>query len=453
MLSACAFPTQVQRFGVEYNEALSSMSNEQTLLNVLRASKGMPTHFTSVSRFTGTLSMKASGSLNAQLRGSGVTRTATSGSSLTTATSSGTSAAPAGLTTTAGVVTTPVSSSSVVEALAEGVDLYTPQIGGELNSGTNFDVQVFDQQKFYQGILGAVPFTTIEMLMNQGFEPDLVANLLIARVDVYATDADGKKTGDAVASIRNDASDRFRFQRIMDCNALDVSESRSPATRIAPISRLDIGNGQAKASLEQLLLFDGDKFALSDANGISANGANDADVYVVKPGSKSRVPRLIERQCAGIPAGPAHRIPAISQPEAEYVSGATASIGTLVDGMWTAQPRKVAIELVFRSPEAVLRAVGQMVRSQDTATAPTLAICADGTTDCTGDRKSRVPLFVLNKRRDAKALVGVRFAGENYSIANDDFRSMQVITIIQQLINLQKESSDRALSVPVRAVP
>ena len=43
--------------------------------------------------------------------------------------------------------------------------------------------------------------------------------------------------------------------------------------------------------------------------------------------------------------------------------------------------------------------------------------------------------------------------GADYSVPAGGFRSMQVISIIQQLVNLQKESSERALSIPVRAVP
>lgn len=84
---------------------------------------------------------------------------------------------------------------------------------------------------------------------------------------------------------------------------------------------------------------------------------------------------------------------------------------------------------------------------------PTLAVCADGTTNCAGAQKMRVPLFQLAQKRDRSALLAVRFMDQDYSIPESGFRSMQIVTIIQQLINLQKESSERALSIPVRAVP
>jgi hypothetical protein len=452
MLSGCAFQQQVHRYGVDYNEALSSMSNEQTLLNILRASKGMPTHFSSVNRFNGTLSMKASGSVNGALRGSGLTTTDTTGSSLSTATTVGTSAAPAGLTTTNSVVTTPGATVSLVNALAEGVDVFTPQIGGELNSGTGFEVQVFDQQKFYQGILSAVPFQTVEMLINQGFEPDLVANLLIARVDFYVEE-NGKKSGEAVASYRNDASDRQRFQWLIDCHVLDVVETRAPATKIAPISRLDLGTvaGKDRLTLEQLALFDGEKFGLSEAEGISPDGSTDKLVYVVKPGAKNRVPRLVARSCKGLSVPKA---PNAYQAEAQYLGDGWALVGEQVDGMAQLVRKKVVFEIVFRSPEAVLRAVGEMVRRQGQPGTPKLALCPDGGTDCSGILKvRREPVFEVSRRRERGALVSARFLNDDYSVPASGYRSMQVISIIQQLINLQKESTERALSIPVRALP
>ena len=459
LLSGCAFHTQVQRFGVEYNEALASMANEQALLNILRSSRGMPTHFTSVSRFTGTLSLKASGSVNGQLRGSGLMRTATNGGSLSTATTAGTSVAPTGTTTSGSVVTTPGSSNSIVEAVAEGVDLYTPQVGGELNSGTAFDVQVFDQQKFYQGILSGVRFSTVEMLINQGFEPDLIANLLIARVDFYEKDLKTKgKMGDAVASYRNDASDRARFQNLVDCNVLDVAESRSQETRIAPVSRLELGKDAAKGklSLGDLALFDGGSFGLSGGEGISADGSTDTTVFVVKPGTSSRIPRLIGRSCP-TPAKP-EKVP----PEGVYLNDGTAFVAGKKDshGVVEVAPTEVIMEITFRSPEAVIRAVGDIVRLQPAtfpasgpASIPRLAICVDGTTTCAAEDKHYKPLFQLSARRDRTALLGARFMNVDYSVPASDFRSMQVISIIEQLINLQKESSENALSIPVRAVP
>ena len=454
LISGCAFRPQVQRFGVEYNEALASMANEQTVLNVLRASKGMPTHFTSVSRFTGTLSMRASGSMNGQIRGSGATTTSSSGTSLSTATTAGTSAAPGGLTTTNSVLTTPGSTSSLVGAVAEGVDLYTPQIGGELSSGTAFDVQVFDQQKFYQGILSSVPIQTVEMLINQGFEPDLIAHLLIARVDFYREDpaTPGKKFGDAVASYRNDATDRARFQRLIDCNALEVAAVQAPTAKIVPISRLDIGTaaGTNRLTLEQLALFDGEKFALSEVDGIGPDEKTDAKVYVVKPGAKGRAPKLRKRSCEGLPP---IVVPEPYLPQAVYLGENEAMVEDKENGVHERVKEPVITEVVFRSPEGVLRAVGELVRREGQEGVPTLAICPKGGTECKGSEKKPQPIFELTQRRDRSALIEVRFMGADYSIPQHGFRSMQVISIIQQLINLQKESSERALSIPVRAVP
>lgn len=75
LVGACAFPTTVQRSGVEYNSALAEMNNEQTLLNILRAKDGMSTHFKSVSQFRGNINLTVGGRFNAQVRGAGLTNT------------------------------------------------------------------------------------------------------------------------------------------------------------------------------------------------------------------------------------------------------------------------------------------------------------------------------------------------------------------------------------------
>lgn len=450
ILSGCAFPTHVQRFGVDYNEALASMANEQTLLNVLRASKGMPSHFTSVSRFTGTLAMKASASMNGQLRGTGLTSASADGTP--TKTTNTTQVVNGGNTTTTTAVET---TSGFARSAVEGVDLYTPQMGGELNSGTTFDVQVFDQQKFYQGILSSVPFSTVELLINQGFERDLVANLLIARVDFYVQDPTTKnKVGAAVATYINDATDRVRFQKLMDCNRLDVAETRTSDTKLIPIKRLELGTaaGQERLTLAQLSLFDGDKFALSDSAGISANGSTDDAVYVVKPGAKSRIAQLIPRSCASRPEDE-DGVPS----QAVYLGEGIGLTAVTVKGVTSAQQTPLVMEIVFRSPEGAVRAVGDIVRDLKLKRPSTLTVgvCAAATsgTDCAGSEKLREPIFSLASKRDRTELIGTRFMNEDYSVPAGAFRSMQVITILQQLINLQKESSDRALSIPVRAVP
>src|SRR3569623_283956 len=83
LLGGCAFPNQVHRFGVEYNTALANMNNEQTLVNILRARDGMPSQTSSVSQFRGSINLTAGASLNAQLKGSGLTDVTGSGTSST----------------------------------------------------------------------------------------------------------------------------------------------------------------------------------------------------------------------------------------------------------------------------------------------------------------------------------------------------------------------------------
>lgn len=278
------------------------------------------------------------------------------------------------------------------------------------------------------------------MLINQGFEPDLVAHLLIARADVYLMDlATKSKVGEAIASYRNDHGDRRRFGMLVDCNTLDVREVSTPPTKLIPISRLALHDPTAKdgLTLEQFALFEGDKFALSDKEGISANGKTDDQVFIVKPGSKSRMPKLVSHVCRWTKDD----LLAANTAEAAYIKDGIAQFGS--------EEKQVVLELVFRSPEAVLRAVGDMVR----LAAPDIGICNGGGSNCLPKDQVRQPIFQVSKDSSRTALINTRFMDENYSIPSTGYRSMQVISIIQQLVNLQKESSERALSIPVRAVP
>jgi hypothetical protein len=63
LLGGCAMTGTVQRMGVEYNTAIAGIANSVTLLNIVRAEHDMPLHYTSVSKMTGTVTVKATTSI------------------------------------------------------------------------------------------------------------------------------------------------------------------------------------------------------------------------------------------------------------------------------------------------------------------------------------------------------------------------------------------------------
>lgn len=455
-LSGCAFQGQVERFGVEYNSALATMTNEQTLLNILRAKEGLPAHFTSVNRFNGTLGMRANGSLNGVLRGDGLTSTVNSGDSLNTTT------ATAGVTTVAGAT------NSLSDVIAEGVDQFTPQVTGEFNSGTTFEVSVFDSQKFYNGYLSAVPFPVIESFINQGFDPQLIFMLFVSRIDVrYDEDAPEikKRKGDIAFSIENNPGNFNKMLPFVECFQMSGADFTPNASRIAAMSRftVDQNNKSVQLDLEKFGIIDGEKFALSSKQGLSATQSDDDKVFLTNVPKKSRIVRFIldnntNKKCddnkrfsntgeifnsENPPKDKFIQLNKVKTPSDTDLSASKFDLPIPItndhNNIVGTRNISISLELLFRSPEGLMRYIGAYLRQPDKE----------------NGLLSNNPLFRTTPGRVKNALVSARFNGESYSLINPKYsvRYTEVLNIIQQVVNLQKESTDRPVSIPVRAIP
>lgn len=460
LLGGCAFSPQVNRFGVEYNTALANMNNEQTLLNILRARDGMPTHFSSVSQFRGTINLTAGASMNAQLKGSGVTDANGSGLSNTTATTNSTTTslmAPGAMpstSTVASTVVTPVATSSVMRTIAEGVDLYTPQVSGQIVSGTAFDVDVYDTQKFYQGITSAVPFPTIETFLAEGIDNRALALLTIARVDFrIGIDLKEFPNGTTIRSFVNDPNDLPRsleFKKFVDCYELGSGTIPKKMTRLIAISRITRGaDGKpVPLPLDKIIAIDGEKFDFS-REAVPGAADKDDDIYLDRVTAEQRVARLSQRAttCKGpddqivdapLPNGSKVRVAVPNAPPKDPIYLGEGFAYLFADGKPQTVP--VTIAITFRSPEGVFRYLGAYL-SNGLGT----SIQIDGS-----------PLFSVADGRSADALAQANYRRKFYSLVNEPGthdRNAQVFTILQQLINLQKEASERPTTIPVRAIP
>lgn len=462
-LGACAFPKHVERFGVEYNSALAGMNNEQTLLNILRARDGMPTHFTSVSQFRGSINLTGSASLNGQFRGEGLTQAIVSGFNNTSATTASTTTvvsapgAPPSTTVLGSNVTTPVTSGSTTSTIAEGVDLITPNVSGQIVSGTNFDVAVFDTQKFYQGITNSIPFSTVETLLHQGIDNRVVALLTIARVDFRVREPGaGFAKGETILTLVNDPADEdeaSRFAAFVRCYELGAGMMPGEAANLVAMSRVTHGpDGKPVAlPLDKVMLIDGEKFALS-GEGLGSDPAADKEVFLTRLKGDKRVPRLSRRDAAKCATDRENVVPvtlrggkAIEIVVPKDPNDATKPI-YLGDGVVAIYANRrveevpVIMEVTFRSPEGLFRYLGSYLRH---------------------DRGARLnvggePLFDIAEGRNREALAQAHYRGKNYSLVNDPStgtRNAQIFTLLQQLINLHKEATDRPTVIPVRAIP
>lgn len=439
-LSGCAASGTVQRIAVDYNTAVSGMANEVTLLNIVRAKEGLPLHYTSIGRLTGNVTMKASGNVNGQIKDN--TRTTVDTLANTTA--------PAGTT----IVQT------LSDTVVRGGDVLIPTLGGEISTGPSFDITILDSQKFYQGILAPVPFTTIETYLNQGYDNELILRLFVESV-VYRAKAEYRSPdglfvipqGTVLAVKRNAASgpESREFLTQYGCYQLVGGVVPGKSKVIGPISRVTLADsGKAKPlSVEDLLRFDGKSYELDGQLG--ANSAGDAEVFIKRLGAAGRAPQfLLRRECYALQSvsderepielGPT-KIPAAPPAEPTFVG----------DGrMMVLGPDNKALiieatgEIVFRSPEGVIRFLGAyLAASEDPARAAETY------------RLAGLPIFSVQTGNVRGAVVSTDLLGQRYSIANNGNlrRNGEVLAIVQQLVNLQKESSDRPVTIPIQLLP
>lgn len=430
LLSACAFPAAVQRMNVEYNTAVSGMANELTLLNIVRAKEDLPLHFTRVSRLGGGLTLKGSASSNVAIRGNqttDTTQTATAGSAVTT---------------------------TVTEAILEGIDVVTPNVGVDVNTGPTFDVEILDTQKFYQGILSAIPFSTFENYIGQAYPDQLIMRLLIERIN-FRDGREGPNKGRLLFTWENAATgpQAVAFANDISCYRLVGRNQQRSAIALAPVSRLNRtpGNPSVTLSLEDLAQLDGSRLELSEP--INRDPRRDPLVTIQRPRADVRVADLVF-------LGRDERTIAV---DADKAAACRNQVGLGSEALQTPPPERVYLgdytalvlgpdrrsdlqirvepEMVLRSTDSVIRFVGHYLRGREEN--PTETPLLEGQ-----------PLFSLVQRRISNSIVSTSLLGQRYSIANDANRqrNMLVLAIIQQLVNLHKESTNPPVTVPVRVV-
>jgi hypothetical protein len=414
VLTSCAMPARLQRMGVDHNTAAAGIANELALLNILRAREDFPLHYTQINRLSGTFTVRGGAGINDAIRGATTTQT--------NATATTASATPS-------VVGT------VTEQIVEGVDAITPNVSADISVTPSLDVIVLDNQKFYQGITAAIPFSTVENILSQTSEQRLLLMmLLIERIDFKDVDDNSPTKGQILFSWRNHmAADAAAFLANISCYELTAQTEQRTAVRLVPVSRLarDANGELTGLRIEDLARLDGTNLELSGPSGTSPAG--DDQVFVQRPRA-DRGGANLRRTCAE---------PDLSTPPAEPVYSYQSENQALVYDASVRNGRTVKIqpEITFRSTEGVIRYVGRYLRAYEES--PGSAPPVDGS-----------PVFSVARGEPAGSLVTATILGQRYSIANDQNRrrNMQVLALVEQLVNLHKESSERPVTVPVRVL-
>lgn len=413
LLGACAMPTRLQRIGVDHNTAAAAIADELALLNILRAREDFPLHYTQINRLSGTFTVKGSAGINDAIREAASTDT--------TAVATTVSANPTSTLTT------------ITNQVAEGVDVITPNIGAEVSITPSLDVLVLDNQKFYQGITAPIPFSTVQTILNQSAEDRAVLMMLLIEEIAFRDMQDGSPTkGRILFSWSNRTTgEATTFLGNIKCYVLAAQTETRAAVQLVPVSRLPRGpNGELTGlRIEDLARLDGTNLELSAPLGTSPAG--DDKVFVQRP-RPDRGGANLTRTCPP---------PDLSTPPADPVY--QSENRALVYDANRRRERSISIqpEITFRSTEGVIRYVGRYLRAYEANKASVPQV-------------EGAPIFSVARGRPSDAIVTATILGDRFSIANDSYRrrNMQVIALIQQLVNLHKESSERPITVPVRVL-
>lgn len=420
-------PETVQRLGADYNSAVAGLADELTLLNVVRAHEGLPLHYTSFGRLTGSFTVRGSGGLNAQIRTAAPTDLQ---SRTTTIASTGATIADA-----------------ISRSVVSGGTVLTPSVGLEVSTGPSFDISVLDNQEFYQGILSPIPVSVINSLLLGGYDSQILLALLAARIELRLkdeTEGIAAKKGDLLLNLQNTGSGTpdDAFSRVIACFELTGDAVRPPATILAPLSRITRGQGgQRHLTLQEAALLDGRALDLSAA--MPRDPRNDPTVNLVRPSSQQQVARLaISPTCTDLRrrAGD-HDVVIPPSPPAEPTYVGAGKILLPTANRRGARYVEADVSVTLRSPEAVIQFLGRCLRPEGRG----LLTCRIGLQT----------LLALTEGDATEGSPSTRLEGRLYSIPEGEYRrqSLSVISLIERLINLQKKSNDRPVTVPVQIVP
>ncbi|MEW4448894.1 hypothetical protein [Qipengyuania sp. JC766] len=314
-----------------------------------------------------------------------------------------------------------VSATSGLEAeLTGGADLVVPGVGGSVATNPSFVGAVYATEDFQRGIQQTIAPTTIASYLDEGWPDELLMALFIERVDIY----DGNVP--AGEPIENEPMRGSGFEHFL-CHYRLVSRPAISGASIPGMAELidrglladEAQTGEAKRKEIAAYL----DFVKRDDMRVDSRGA------LVLAGSANSV--AIERRPVSR-CGPDH---------------AAKGRDSEIDG-----DRQLRFEPQFRSVQGVIYFLGEYVRADLKGGDQRLFRLPFENDECSAS--APVPQYrkLLSVERGAGAdLVATRFRGERFFVPDRDLasceagatveaRSMQVIALVQQLLNLHKSA-------------
>ncbi|MCB2078652.1 MAG: hypothetical protein KDE55_13260, partial [Novosphingobium sp.] len=376
---------------IDHNELVASSANSLMLVNILRSRDRLPTHYTGISSLTGSASMGA--------------------------------AAGADITIAEG-----------------GGEEFAPSLGVSVTGSSSFDVTVYDDREFYQGITGSIPSGTIIHFLDQGWPDDLMTALLTSTVDVIAAQDSGSiRKGDLVGRINNDPDEDGAepFAQLMACYRLGARTRSGKSAWLMPVDPMKVTDRVYGD------LYDG-KVEIRER--AKDNGGH--RFWLFRDGAEERELAMVphESGCAGtidFRTAMAAGTTRIDEFDVSLTPDSDDKVSALLvnrSGKGGGGTLKVSLVARIRSAESIVYFLGEYLR-KGPAARPRVYRNYGGT-------PVGGPIIAVTRERPAHVFAYARYEGAmNYigGVEDGDVqsyarfgRSGQTFTLLQQLINLQK---------------
>jgi hypothetical protein len=288
------------------------------------------------------------------------------------------------------------------------------------STNPSFDLAVWDSKEFTAGIMTPVSIDTVYYFLEKlGWPKEMLLHLLVERIELYSND---KK----LATYDNDPDKKEKFEKfqaklreLLKCKFV----SRETSEPIGPkLQAKDIHDLQQLIEVHKA--------------GLTLNNITEGNNELYQLSSKKT-----------------DYFYSCSENRSEVN---TYHISDVKDQYLPSKDDKQEYRIFFRSPEGILYYLGEILRTEvDKGYVPMVEVC---------ESSPPVPLFVVNKAggNDSFPVVTVDYEGTRYSIpgnlasdpgngCNGD-RSMQVLTLVSQLIAGQKVGMNVPVTGAVTAV-
>ena len=390
VLSGCGATnsTTFRSMSAAYREVVEAYSNDNILINVVRASQKMPVSFLDIPSIMGTGNVSAN---------AGVTATANSISTMS--------------------------------------NTLTPNVGLTVSGGYTFTQSSLDNATFMKPFLSAIQPEIVGYLSaNQAAPKSVLFSLVIDSIDVV-TD---KK--DVIASFVNDPSkeDYLSFQRVLYV-LVAAGLSVEPTFMKVPQSPV-MDEATMRASMGM--------FTAALASGITV----DEIATPGRPKRYQLVRLLPQfRMCLNRTDGQilfgdslAASMYCTQTFKARAPSRTATELGKLLSGLGSQTYKDLSISIKLRSTRNVFDFLGQVVSMQDSEKPTIVKIfnpeALEAKPNSTVEDFPPVPLFIVHKnQRLANTLTALEYRGATYSIPDDSNSfSKEVMVLLSQLLTLNK---------------